>query len=127
MASVSPPKAVDPLILLSDVTWQTYESLRATQGNGHVRMTFDQGKLYLMSPSRLHERIAELLGRFVMVWTEQRAIPIMSGGSTTMKDRLRECGLEPDKCFYIQNEAAARGRDDYDAAIDPPPDLFSVA
>ena len=40
-----------------------------------------------------------------------------------MKSRLLERGLEPDKCFYIQNEAAVRDRDEYDADIDPPPDL----
>lgn len=40
-----------------------------------------------------------------------------------MKSRLLERGLEPDKCFYIQNESTVRDRDEYDADIDPPPDL----
>jgi len=40
-----------------------------------------------------------------------------------MKSRLLDRGLEPDKCFYIQNESAVRDRDEYDADIDPPPDL----
>lgn len=32
-------------------------------------------------------------------------------------------GLEADNCFYIQNEAAVRGKNRIDLATDPPPDL----
>jgi Uma2 family endonuclease len=32
-------------------------------------------------------------------------------------------GIEPDNCFYIQNEAVVRGKDRIDLAVDPPPDL----
>jgi Uma2 family endonuclease len=32
-------------------------------------------------------------------------------------------GIEPDNCFYIQNEAAIRGKNRLDLTIDPPPDL----
>ncbi|MGD0898627.1 MAG: Uma2 family endonuclease, partial [Thermoguttaceae bacterium] len=49
--------------------------------------------------------------------------PISSGGSTTLKDELNQRGLEPDECFYVANEPRMRGRDDYDPAVDPPPDL----
>jgi Uma2 family endonuclease len=34
-----------------------------------------------------------------------------------------ETDVEPDDCFYIQNEAAIRGKDRIDLTIDPPPDL----
>jgi len=116
-------KLTDSVVVLSGVSWQTYLSLREEDSNRHVYMTFDRGRLFLMSPGRLHERIGALLARFVCVWTEIRAIPISSGGSTTMKHELVNRGLEPDECFYIQNEAAVRQTDSYDAATDPPPDL----
>lgn len=32
-------------------------------------------------------------------------------------------GIEPDQCFYIQNEAAIRGKKRLDLEVDPPPDL----
>ena len=32
-------------------------------------------------------------------------------------------GVEADQCFYIQNEAAIRGKKRLDLTIDPPPDL----
>jgi Uma2 family endonuclease len=31
--------------------------------------------------------------------------------------------LEPDQCFYIENEPLVRGRDELDLTHDPPPDL----
>ena len=116
-------ESTDSVVTLRDVSWETYERLRSADGNRGVRMTYDHGVLILMAPSRRHERIAEILGRLVFAWTEDKQIACLSGGSTTMKSRLLERGLEPDKCFYIQNEASVRDRDEYDADIDPPPDL----
>jgi len=116
-------ESADSVLTLRDVSWETYERLRSADGNRGVRMTYDHGVLILMAPSRRHERIAEILGRLVFAWTEDRQIACLSGGSTTMKSRLLDRGLEPDKCFYIQNESAVRDRDEYDADIDPPPDL----
>ncbi len=124
MATFTPPLASEgALILLDQVSWQTYCDLRAAPENRHVRMTFDQGRLFLMSPSRAHERIAELIGQLVIIWTEIYNIPRLSGGSPTMKSELLKRGLEPDKCYYIQHEASARLSDHYDAQTDPPPDL----
>ncbi len=124
MATALSPAASDgSLLRLDQVSWQTYCLLRDARENRHVRMTFDQGRLYLMSPSRLHQRIAELIGRLIATYTECESIPILSGGSTTMKSKLHNRGLEPDKCYYIQSEAAVRQSDRYDAQADPPPDL----
>ncbi len=118
-----PAPSFDANVVLHDVSWETYVALRDADANRHVRMTFDRGSLFLMSPGRLHERIGEILAQMICVWTEVNSIPRSSGGSTTMKDKLIDRGLEPDKCFYIQNEAAVRKRDAYDASVDPPPDL----
>lgn len=123
MATVIPPTSHGSLLRLDRVSWQTYCNLRDARENHHIRMTFDQGRLYLMSPSRLHERIAELVGQLVVTWTDVHSIPRLSGGSTTMKSEHSNRGLEPDKCYYIQNEAAVRRNNFYDAETDPPPDL----
>ena len=44
-------------------------------------------------------------------------------GSTTWKRESRLAGVEPDNCFYFQNEAAIRGKLQFDLNQDPPPDL----
>ncbi|NER35538.1 MAG: hypothetical protein F6J93_16360 [Oscillatoria sp. SIO1A7] len=43
--------------------------------------------------------------------------------STTWRDRPKAVGKEADECFYIQSEAAMRGKLEIDLQVDPPPDL----
>jgi Uma2 family endonuclease len=116
-------QATDSIVVLSDVDWTTYERLRALDANRNVRMTFDRGVLVLMSPSKLHERIAELLAQMILVWTEEFDVRRQSAGSTTMKRELLKRGFEPDKAFYLEHEPQVRNRDDFEPGIDPPPDL----
>ncbi|MGI8502376.1 MAG: Uma2 family endonuclease, partial [Hassallia sp.] len=44
-------------------------------------------------------------------------------GSTTLKNERMRQAVEPDACFYIQNQAAVIGKNRLDLTIDPPPDL----
>jgi Uma2 family endonuclease len=113
----------DSVLVLRQVSWNTYSALRELDVNRHVQMTYDRGDLFLISPGRLHERIGELLAQMISAFTEERGIPRQSTGSTTMRSSLLERGFEPDKSFYLQNEHRVRSRDDYDPHADPPPDL----
>lgn len=109
--------------LLHGIDWATYLRLRHHEDNHALRMTYDSGRLEIMLPSRLHERANWLLGRFIECWFEELDLPLDAGGSTTYMLEGLEKGLEPDNCYYIQNEAAVRGKDQIDLTIDPPPDL----
>ncbi|NEQ19738.1 MAG: Uma2 family endonuclease [Microcoleus sp. SIO2G3] len=44
-------------------------------------------------------------------------------GSTTLKNEKMTQGVEPDACFYIQNQAAIIGKNRINLSADPPPDL----
>ena len=52
-----------------------------------------------------------------------RSIDYECLGSTTWKRERYLAGVEPDNCFYFQNEAAIRGKLDFNLEQDPPPDL----
>jgi Uma2 family endonuclease len=123
MSTVESPVQSPPTIAIHGVTWAIYHRLRDEPENMHLRMTFDQGRLELMSPSKLHERVAYLLGRMVDAWTEARNIDIQGCGTVTFQSKDLARGLEPDNCFYIANEPLVRGQDELDLARDPPPDL----
>lgn len=56
-----------------------------------------------------HELTKEVLGRFVETLAEELAVQIYPLGSTTFK-RPEISGAEPDKCFYIYNIDAVRGK-----------------
>jgi Uma2 family endonuclease len=110
-------------VLLLNTSWQRYVELRESDEHRNVRMTFDHGELELMSPSGLHERLNFLIGHCIFAWVEERRIPLQGCGSTTFRRQDLQRGLEPDNCYYIQNESVVRGRDEIDLSIDPPPDL----
>lgn len=42
---------------------------------------------------------------------------------TTFENEQMLAAVEPDDCFYIQNEAAIRGKKRLNLTVDPPPDL----
>jgi Uma2 family endonuclease len=110
-------------VYLPGVSFATYHALvKEIEGHRHLRVTYYRGAMEIMSPSQNHERVKKLFGRMIETLTEVLDIPIMSVGSTTFSDELKECGLEPDECYYIQNEAVVRGKT-IKLGEDPPPDL----
>lgn len=126
MSVVSEPKVtVIPIekIVLSGISWNLYWTLRELPENDGKFMTYDRGLLEIMTHSKFHERVAQIIARFIEVWTEESDIPIASCGNLTVRREDLEKGLEPDKCYYIQHEAFARGEDEVDFLKDPPPDL----
>jgi Uma2 family endonuclease len=111
-------------LVIYDADWRTYiRLLRVFAERPKVRLTYDRGVLEIMSPLHEHDYDTDLLGRFVVVLTEELDLPIHAGGSTTLRRRRRQKGLEPDRCWWIANELAMRGKRDFKLRRDPPPDL----
>ncbi len=110
-------------IILSNISWATYEALVAENDSPGKRVVYDQGTLEIMSPSAEHERYHRLLGRLVETFTLERSIPVRSTGAATLKAPLTERGIKPDESYYITNELRVRGSIDLDLEHDPPPDL----
>ncbi|MBH8552009.1 Uma2 family endonuclease [Nostocaceae cyanobacterium CENA357] len=112
------------ITILQGIHWDTYRNLvRDLESQPGMRLTYDGGILEIMMPLPPHETFKKLLGRFAEVMTEEIGIEIRSLGSTTWTREDLQKGLEPDECYYIQNELAVRGKDAIDLTIDPPPDL----
>jgi Uma2 family endonuclease len=112
-------------ILLRNVSWETYERLLADQVDRSApRLTFDRGELEIMSPSPEHERYNDAVRVIVDVLADELSLEIEGLGATTFKRAEIERGFEPDSCFYVQNEARARGKTRIDLSVDPPPDFI---
>src|SRR5438132_343667 len=125
--SPAPPKrrSVNRQYLrLSGIDWKTYSQLlRAFSERPAIRLTYDRGELEIMSPLLKHDDDARFLGRLVLVLTEELALPLKAGGSTTLRRRLKQRGIEADDCFWIANAHRMTGRRDLNLRRDPPPDL----
>lgn len=115
-----PPNAV----LLKNISWHTYENLlKELEQQPGLRLTYDRGLLEIMTPLDPHEKYKELLGNFVEALTDELDIDICSLGSRTCNRADLERGLEPDKCYYIQNEELVWNKEQINLNEDPPPDL----
>ena len=114
---------VERRVLLRGVSWETYESLVRELDGQHLRLTYDEGSLEIMSPSPKHGQIGKLVARIVETYTLEKNIPIVGFGNTTWKSEAIGKGLEADECYYVQHAEWAAGREEFDLQVDPPPDL----
>jgi Uma2 family endonuclease len=115
--------ARDSRVVIRCVSWGTYEALLRDRADSGPRMAYDQGELEIMAPSLRHEKLKLTLHDLLRGFCAERRIRIASAGSLTIKSAPRERGVEPDSCYYIQNEARMRGKETLDLSTDPPPDL----
>lgn len=118
-----PEREAPATFAIDNASWELYELLLRDVEQQNVRITYDQGRMVLMSPLPIHECIKSFAGRLIVMAALELDIPIRSFGSTTWKRQDLAKGLEADECYYIQNEPVVRGRTDVDLKKDPPPDL----
>src|SRR2546428_13487493 len=111
-------------LILTDVTWEEYEQLLAELGDSSgLRVSFDQGRLEIMSPSLFREMYKDLVFSIAFLLAQEGGTPFESRGSTTFKQDWTRKGAEPDTCFYTQNAARILGKRKIDLTINPPPDI----
>ncbi len=106
-----------------EVDWKFYDLVLGRLADRPVFVTYDRGSLEIMSPSEKHESFTKLIGRMIEAATEEWNIPVYGCRSTTFRREDLDRGLEPDECYYIQNEALVRTVEEIDLTRDPPPDL----
>lgn len=112
------------ILHLSAVDWKSYVRMRRIfSDRTGVRMTYDRGELEIMTLGLDHEFPVDFLGFLIRLLAIEISVAIAGGGSVTMKYRKKKRGLEPDRCFWIANEAKMHNVKKSDLRIHPPPDL----
>ncbi|GAP98677.1 flavodoxin reductase (ferredoxin-NADPH reductase) family 1 [Leptolyngbya sp. NIES-2104] len=111
-------------VLLQDVSWQEFERILEDLGDRRAtRIAYENGILEIMTPLPEHEANKEVIGDLIKALLEELDFEFLTLGSTTFKNQQMLKGIEPDQCFYIQNESRVRGKKRLDLSTDPPPDL----
>ena len=111
-------------VRLQNVSWEMYEAILDELGEGYaVRLAYYKEILEIRMPLPKHEKAKSLIGYLVNVLLEELNVDCEVLGSTTFKRQDMQTGVEPDDCFYIENQAAVRGKDRLDLTVYPPPDL----
>jgi Uma2 family endonuclease len=123
MAATAIPSASRESFVLEGVSWQLYERLVQELAEQRIYITFDRGRLELMSPSPEHEWWKSLIGRLIEALALERAVAAEALGSTTFKRGDLAKGLEPDECYYLRGASGLRRKREADLTRDPPPDL----
>jgi len=111
-------------VYATGIPWSVYTRLadvRDARRPG-VKITFDRGRMEIMSPSFRHEKPNLRLALIVITLVEELGLRL-SARSTTFRREQAEQGLEPDDCFYVAHAATMVGVEDIDLSIHPPPDL----
>ena len=118
---MSPP---EQSVVIANVSWRTYVNLLEDLAeSSSPRLTFDRRTLEIMSPTRKHERLNRVLAQLVEVLTDELGIDMENLGSTTFKREDLERGFEPDSCFYFEQAALVRSKEELDLSVDPSPEL----
>lgn len=112
-------------LVLQQFSWDDYERLveDLTVSHARLRVTYDHGRVEIMSPLNEHEGYARFIDALVRAYAEHCSLKVETLGGTTWRRRKLEQGLEGDCCYYVKNANRIIGKKRIDLDIDPPPDI----
>lgn len=112
-------------VTLTAQTWDDYEALlnnRSERSPLKISFCAANQTIRIMSPLPKHAHGSDMLADLVKALLRFYGLDWQGFDPLTLK-KIREKGLEPDHCFYIQNYRAILGKETINLACDPPPDL----
>ncbi|HAX77294.1 MAG TPA: hypothetical protein DCY88_16040 [Cyanobacteria bacterium UBA11372] len=111
-------------VILNGVTWQTFKILMSEVGDNRAwRIAYDRGVLEIRMPLLEHEVPKGLIEDFITAIADELEIEVLKAGALTIEREDLTRAVEPDSCFYIQNESTVRGLEEINLPNNPPPDL----
>ncbi len=118
------PSLAENRVILNPVSWDTFNQLLQELGDKRShRLAYSQGTMEIMTPLGKHEHSNRFIERLIYAIIDELALEVKSLGSLTLKADNLQKGVEPDSCFYIQNEFRVRNKQNIEIGVDPVPDL----
>jgi Uma2 family endonuclease len=95
----------DHIVVLHDVTWEDYERLLEIRGDRSApRISYLEGEVEIMSPSKDHEQIKSYIGHLLETWCVDRGIEVRPFGSWTLTGEENGRAAEADECYTFGTE-----------------------
>ncbi len=110
-------------VYLSGVSWGDYLAISDCFGERRIRTCYNDGEMEIIMPSIEHEDWAVIIGRLIVVLTQELHMPIKDGRMVTCRPPGENKGLESDNCYWFESERLLRGIKRLDLSVVPPPDL----
>jgi Uma2 family endonuclease len=112
-------------VTFGNTTWNDYETLIKEVGEAsHLRISYTQGNLKVMTLSSLHENYSALIQTLLTHLSFRKKIKVLCYKSATMKVTKELKGVEPDGCFYVQSADKLPNKLRIDFSQDPMPDII---
>jgi Uma2 family endonuclease len=94
----------DKLFICSHTSWDEYEAILQEKANSSAyRISFLNGVLKIMSPSRNHEIIKDFIYLLIVAYCDAIELDYYPLGSTTLKQKDKSVGKEPDTSFCFNS------------------------
>lgn len=92
----------DQILTLSGMSWSDYETV-INREDYRYKISYFDGVITIVSPSRNHERIAEIINGLIKTYCRKYNLVYFSMGSTTLKNPPL-AGKEPDHSFAFDTD-----------------------
>jgi Uma2 family endonuclease len=94
----------DKLFICSNTSWDEYEAVLQQKANSSAyRISFLNGVLKIMSPSRNHEIIKDFIYLLIISYCDAIELDYYPLGSSTLKQKDKSVGKEPDTSFCFNS------------------------
>jgi Uma2 family endonuclease len=94
----------DKLFICSNTSWDEYDAILQQKANSSAyRISFFNGVLKIMSPSRNHEIIKDFIYLLIVSYCDAIELDYYPLGSTTLKQKDKSVGKEPDTSFCFNS------------------------
>ncbi|MBW4441231.1 MAG: Uma2 family endonuclease [Plectolyngbya sp. WJT66-NPBG17] len=117
------PTPTEKRVTLSGVSWQSFGELLNELGQARTaRLTYERGRLEMMTPLEEHDRCLRLIESLILVLADELYLKIYSIGSVllTLSDLGR--AIQPDAAYSLE-EVRLQKRAELDMNQAAPPDL----
>ena len=121
----TPPQqsSEEKLITLTGIKWLTFKAIMSDVGDGRAwRIAYAEGVLEIRMPLTEREEPKGMIESFVEAFADELDMEVRKLGALTLEREDLARAIEPDSCFYVQNESVVRGKS-INLPADPPPDL----
>jgi Uma2 family endonuclease len=124
MATILTKPIAENIVSLTHVSWKTFSRLLEELGDQrNQRLSYYLGNLEIMSPLGEHENNNRFIDDLIRAIADELNLNLKKFGSLTLKSNQEKQAVEPDSCYYLNNEPLVRNKQHIDLTIDPPPDL----
>lgn len=111
-------------ILLPNVNWQKLQELVQELGAARqVQLTYDRGKLEMMTPLEEHDRCNRLIESLLLVVADEAGYDLASPGTIVLSHPERGQAIQPTACYYLDELPEGAGRLELNLMQMAPPDI----